>query len=78
MNDNQHISCSNCKFYFSYERDTEGECRKNAPRPAVVNINDGVHRYNVVFPSTNDLLWCGEFVEHNQISNSILKEESVI
>jgi hypothetical protein len=78
MNDDPNISCSNCRFYFSRDGHADGECRKNAPRPAVVNINTGMHQYNVVFPKTNDLLWCGEFAEYNNVSNKVLTEESVI
>lgn len=77
MNEDPNVSCANCKFYFSYERrPDQGECRRNAPRPAVVNINDGTHRHDAIFPVTNDLLWCGDF-QTVSVSN-ILNEESVI
>lgn len=78
MNDDPNISCSNCTFYFSSERHVDGECRRNAPRPAVVSINEGTHQYNGVFPKTNDLLWCGEFVGIDNVSNKVLTEENVI
>ena len=56
MDNDSSISCSECKFYFSLgNADVDGECRKNPP---VIIDND----VNAVFPITNDLLWCGDFM----------------
>jgi len=55
MQNNSRISCSECKFYFSLAQHCAGECRKNPP----VIVDDEIH---AVFPITNDLLYCGEFV----------------
>lgn len=67
MDNNPSISCSTCKFYFSYgDGKTHGECRKIPP----VIVSDDTH---AVFPITNDLLWCGEFAR--DFSTEIEDEE---
>ena len=58
MDNNPSISCSECKFYFSYgDGKTHGQCRRNPP----VIITGQESFTHTEFPATNDLFWCGEF-----------------
>ena len=67
MDNNPSISCSECKFYFSYgDGKTTGECRKNPPVSYPYIVGDDTH---AVFPITNDLLWCGEFARDFSTEN---------
>lgn len=71
MDNDSSISCSECKFYFSFgDGDTDGECRKNPP---VINIigEDAFHSSKTLFPVTNDLLWCGSFMRSYSIRPEI-------
>ena len=66
MDNNPSISCSECKFYFSFgDGETTGECRKNPP--VLFAVNEMYFRTE--FPETNDLLWCGEFARDFSTEN---------
>lgn len=72
MDNNPSISCSECKFYFSFgDGETTGECRKNPP--VLFFVNEMYFRTE--FPETNDLLWCGEFARDFSTENDDEDEE---
>ena len=76
MDNNPSISCSECKFYFSYgDGKTTGECRKNPPVSYPYIVGDDT---TAVFPITNDLLWCGEFARDFSIQDEDTTTESSV
>jgi hypothetical protein len=62
MDNDSSISCSECKFYFSFgDGESDGECRKNPPVIHFIG-EDAFYSSKTVFPVVNDLLWCGSFM----------------
>jgi hypothetical protein len=51
-------TCSACKHW--KPTDAAGECRRRAPQPVVLNVDDDV-KFESHFPITASDDWCGEF-----------------
>ena len=54
----RELTCDNCRFFEGLSATSDiGECRRHAPHP--VPRTDDLH-YDVAFPLTSFLHWCGE------------------
>ncbi len=56
-------SCVTCVFYLpSGGSATNGECRRDAPKPTTSARREGVYEHEVLWPICQDAYWCGEWV----------------
>ena len=59
MADNEEV-CDQCKFYYTFGVDREGNCRKKAP---VVAGGTGMYSSSATWPKVyGNSMWCGEFI----------------
>lgn len=56
-------SCDTCKFWEHDEDDDEGWCRRRAPRPYRIPLDEdgSLHITRAMWPLTDANQWCGEW-----------------
>lgn len=58
------MKCSECKFWKTFAGGSQGECRRNAPKPALAGAAAGCA---VIWPLTMKADFCGEFAPAKQV-----------